>query len=118
MRIPNKVQKRILSPKYTAEFEKWADIEHLGQHYEMDSLISDCRQIGFNILMSRYTNGFWGKLAFESTQAIQYYKAPELVYFGTIPFLKIMRSIDTRSKLKNGDGLLLLMQKPLPAIAS
>jgi 2-polyprenyl-3-methyl-5-hydroxy-6-metoxy-1,4-benzoquinol methylase len=110
-RIPSKVQRRILSSRFTAEHAKWAAIEHLGQNYEMDSLVKDLNSIGYKLRFVRHTNGLWGRLSFELLEAMRYYHVPEVLQFAVIPFLKILRWLDTRSNPREGDGLLVLCAK-------
>ncbi|HEX8950040.1 MAG TPA: class I SAM-dependent methyltransferase [Dissulfurispiraceae bacterium] len=111
VRIPTRRQERILSAKFTAEHEKWAAIEHVGQHYEMRDLYADLRTIGFEIISAGYTNGYWGKLSFELLEAMKYYKLPEPLVFGLIPALKLLRLIDAAAQPKQGNGLLMLCRK-------
>jgi 2-polyprenyl-3-methyl-5-hydroxy-6-metoxy-1,4-benzoquinol methylase len=110
-RIPSKVQRRILSSRFTAEHAKWAAVEHLGQHYEMDTLLKDLEGIGYKLRFARYTNGLWGRLSFELLEAMRYYRVPEVLQFGATPFLKSLRWLDTRSEPREGDGLLVLCQR-------
>jgi 2-polyprenyl-3-methyl-5-hydroxy-6-metoxy-1,4-benzoquinol methylase len=110
-RIPTRVQERILSKKLTAEHERWAVIEHVGQHYERDSLMADLREIGFKVVSLDYTMGFWGKLSFELSEGMRVYHFPEVIQFGIMPLLKALRFIDTRLRPTNGDGLLALCQR-------
>jgi SAM-dependent methyltransferase len=111
VRIPTRVQKRILNEKFTAEHARWAAIEHVGQHYEMDSLVADLKSIGYQIVSARYSMGFWGKLSFELSEALQYYRVPEPMQFALIPALKLLRYIDTVTKVRDGDGLLVQCRK-------
>jgi 2-polyprenyl-3-methyl-5-hydroxy-6-metoxy-1,4-benzoquinol methylase len=111
LRIPASVQKRILDPRYTAEHSKWASIEHLGQHYDMDSLLRDLRDIGYTVVDSTHTTGTWGRLSFEGAEALRYYGLPEPLYFGLLPLFKGLRFVDTRTRPSDGDGLLALCRK-------
>ncbi len=111
VRIPTRVQQRVLSPKFTAEHERWAAIEHVGQHYDMPGLLEDLKGIGFTIITARHTNGFFGKLAFELLQAMQYYGLPEFIRFGLTPALKALRVIDAVTRPKQGNGMLVLCRK-------
>ncbi|MDE3196122.1 MAG: class I SAM-dependent methyltransferase [Acidobacteriota bacterium] len=113
LRIPTRVQKRILPERFTAEHAKWAEIEHVGQHYEMDTLLSDLRQIGYEAAQPSFTMGFWGKLSFELVEAARYYRIPEVLIFALTPVLKMFRFLDTVSSIRDGDGLLVLCRKPL-----
>lgn len=111
LRIPTRVQKRILSERFTAEHARWAAIEHVGQHYEMDTLLADLKSIGYQILSASYSMGFWGRLSFELSEALQYYRVPESIQFALVPALKLLRYIDTVTPIRDGDGLLVLCRK-------
>jgi SAM-dependent methyltransferase len=111
IRIPARKQKRILSRRFTREHEHWAEIEHVGQHYEMDSLQADLKQIGYRILSADYTMGNWGRLSFELSEAMQYYHLPQALQMLCMPVLKALRFIDTRADIRDGDGLLVLCRK-------
>lgn len=111
LRVPARVQKRILNPKYTAEHAHWASIEHLGQHYEMETLVKDIRAIGFQVIRSQYTTSTWGRLSFEGPEALRYYRLPEPVFFAAMPLFKLLRFVDTRTQPSEGDGLLVLCRK-------
>jgi 2-polyprenyl-3-methyl-5-hydroxy-6-metoxy-1,4-benzoquinol methylase len=111
LRIPTKQQKRILSRAFTAEHERWAAVEHVGQHHDMQSLLRSLRSMGFRIKLAEYTMGFWGRLSFEGAEAFKYYGLPEVLQFAFLPFLKLCRWIDTIPKYTDGDGLLVLCEK-------
>jgi len=111
LRIPTRAQKRILPKRFTAEHEKWAKVEHVGQHYEMDTLLADLKEIGYQVISAQYSVGFWGRLSFELLEGLRTSRLPEVVQFGAMPLLKLLRWIDTQAKLKEGDGLLVLCQK-------
>jgi SAM-dependent methyltransferase len=112
LRIPTRKQKRILSRKITASHAYWASIEHVGQHYEMDSLRKDLKEIGYERVWDRYTMGFWGRLSFELAEAFRYFRVPEAVLFLCTPALKLLRAVDTYGRIREGDGLLVLCRKP------
>ena len=112
LRIPTKNQKRILSQRFTAKHAYWASIEHVGQHYEMESLRQELTDLGYELAWARYTMGFWGRLSFEIAEAFRYFRLPEAVLFLLTPALKVLRALDTYSHLEEGDGLLILCRKP------
>ncbi len=112
VRIPSRVQKRILDRRFTAEHERWGVIEHLGQHYDMEGFVADLSAIGFAIASAEYTMGFWGRLSFELSEALRYWRLPEPLQFAAIPPLKLLRWFDTLANPKDGDGLLVLCRKP------
>ncbi|MGA3073862.1 MAG: methyltransferase domain-containing protein [Bryobacteraceae bacterium] len=111
LRIPTRNQRRILSRRFTSEHERWAQIEHVGQHYEMDSLQADLKQIGYEVLSAEYTMGNWGRLSFELSEALQYYHVPQALQMVAMPVLKMLRFFDTRCAIRGGDGLLVLCRK-------
>jgi SAM-dependent methyltransferase len=111
LRIPNRVQKRILNAKFTEEHAKWGAIEHVGQHYEMKTLLQDLREIGYTIVDATYTDGLYGRLSFELSEALNYYEISQAIQFALTPLLKILRWLDTRCSLTEGDGLLVLCRK-------
>jgi SAM-dependent methyltransferase len=111
LRIPSRRQKRILSPRFTREHAHWAEIEHVGQHYEMDSLLADLKQIGYKIVSAKYTMGNWGRLSFELSEAMQYYRLPQALQMLCMPVLKALRFVDTHAANREGDGLLVLCRK-------
>jgi len=111
IRIPSRKQKRILSRRFTKEHERWAKIEHVGQHYEMDSLQADLKQIGYKILSAKYTMGTWGRLSFELSEALNYFHLPQVLQMLCMPVLKALRFVDTWAVIRDGDGLLILCQK-------
>ena len=111
VRIPTRVQKRILNTRFTAEHAHWAAIEHVGQHHDMDSLLETLRSIGYRVLSARHTMGFWGRLSFELSEALKYYRIPAVAQFACIPPLKLLRWMDTLANPKDGDGLLVLCEK-------
>jgi len=111
VRIPTRKQKRILNRRFTMEHERWAEIEHVGQHYEMDSLQADLKEIGFEVLSAEYTMGNWGRLSFELSEAMQYYHLPQALQMLCMPALKALRFMDTRAAIHDGDGLLVLCRK-------
>jgi 2-polyprenyl-3-methyl-5-hydroxy-6-metoxy-1,4-benzoquinol methylase len=111
LRIPTKTQKRILNRNFTAQHERWATVEHVGQHHNMESLLRTLRSIGFRIRSAEYTMGFWGRLSFEGSEALKYYGLPQALQFACLPVLKALRWIDTIGKVTDGDGLLVLCEK-------
>jgi SAM-dependent methyltransferase len=111
VRIPTRAQKRVLNNRFTAEHARWAAIEHLGQHHDMESLVKTLREIGYRIISAEHTMGFWGRLSFELSEALKYYSVPAVLQFACIPALKFLRRVDTLLTPTEGDGLLVLCEK-------
>jgi len=110
-RLPTQVQQRILGKHMTAEHEKWTAIEHMGQHYDKDSLLVDLREIGYEVISLNYTMGFWGKLSFELSEGMKTYHFPEVLLFAATPLFKALRFIDVHARPSDGDGLLCTCRK-------
>jgi SAM-dependent methyltransferase len=111
IRIPTRRQRRMLPRSFTAEHEKWAAIEHVGQHYEYASFKRDLLEIGYKLDRFNFTMGFWGRLSFEIFEGARSFRFPEIIRFALCPFLKLFRLIDAHSQPKSGDGLLVLCTK-------
>jgi len=111
IRIPTPIQKRIFSEKYFESHKLWAREEHVGQHYDLPNLKHDLENIGFTIIFSSYTNGFWGRLAFELDHLLRN-KSRVLAAF-CLPVLKFFFHIDllTSSNKKEGNGIVILARK-------
>lgn len=57
---------RYLFPKkYFSKYISWAQLEHVGEQYNITILTQILITIGFKIVHAQYTFGFWGKLARE-----------------------------------------------------
>lgn len=111
LRIPTKEQVRLFDKKYTRKHELWAKVEHVGQHHDMKSLVYAIEEVGFKIVFKRYTNGVWGRLSFELNEIMEYYNFPLILQYSVVPFLKLLRYIDTLADNKEGNGLLVLCEK-------
>ncbi|MDP2924114.1 MAG: class I SAM-dependent methyltransferase [Candidatus Omnitrophota bacterium] len=110
IRIPIAIQKRIFKEKYLKSYNQWAKNEHVGQHYNYVSLSNDLQEIGFSIVFFSYTDGFWGRLAFELTHIIK--EKNKLLYAIFVPFLKTLVRLDSLNiNKKIGDGLVFLACK-------
>ncbi|GAI04956.1 unnamed protein product, partial [marine sediment metagenome] len=68
---------------------------------ELKKLVKD---IGFKIIKSKYTFGFFGKLAWELDRLTDSYRKIKLCL---MPLLKIFGRIDTIVKNKNGNILII-----------
>jgi hypothetical protein len=111
VRMPTRLQKRILNPQFTAEHARWAAIEHVGQHHDMGSLLHVLRGIGYRVISAEHTTGSWGRLSFELSEALRYCRLPDAVQFACVPLLKLFRRIDTILTPAEGDGLLVFCEK-------
>jgi 2-polyprenyl-3-methyl-5-hydroxy-6-metoxy-1,4-benzoquinol methylase len=112
LRVPSKQQKRILNPKFTERYDRWADAEQVGRCYEMETLISDLKTIGFLVEDAYHDMAFWGRLSFELREALDYFHVPRIATLLCVPLLKGLRHLDAAKKHKHGDGLVVLCARP------
>ncbi len=100
--------KRILPEHLFEDFQGWASEEHIGEVYTLPEIISIFNSIGFNVVESKWTFGFLGKLAWELdwvTHGKLWIKIP------IMPFLKVFGIIDTYIPKSIGH-ILVIGQKP------
>jgi len=112
LRVPDKLQRRILYKAFTAQYDTWADAEQKGRHYDMDSLAADLTTIGFQITDAFFDMSLWGRLSFELREALSYWRVPLSATLLLLPFLKGLRYLDAVRKHREGDGLVVICRKP------
>ena len=102
--VPQPNQKRIFFSLKT-----WRHQDHIREGIAKNDLEKTLNKLGFKILVSRETFGFFGKLAWE----INHMTLPKnFVLAGIIfPFLYILSLLDKFWKNKNGLGVAVLAQK-------
>lgn len=104
LHMPTKIQRRIFLEKHFSNFNKWARKKHIGDQYDLGELRDLVKNIGFKIIKSRYTFGFFGKLAWELDRLTDNHRKIKLCL---LPLLKIFGRIDTIMKNKNGNILII-----------
>jgi SAM-dependent methyltransferase len=109
LHIPSREQKRIFPDKYFNRYLDELKNEHIGEQYTLDEVTVVLSALGFQIIWERYTFGFCGELAWEIDRITD--NRPLLKRFLT-PLLKCLALIDVYWPLPNGNGILVIMQKP------
>lgn len=108
LHIPNKLQRRILSKKFFIEHESWGKKEHIGEMYSVRELRKILIAVGFEIIASRETFGFFGRLAWE-IDIIVHKKI--ILKILVMPFLKILSYLDLFFELEEGNGMIIIAKK-------
>lgn len=102
--VPQLNQKRIFS-----SFKTWYHEGHVRGGITKTELENSLRKLGFKIIISKETFGFFGKLAWELNHLML---SRSFVLAGIIfPFLYALALIDLLWKNKNGLGIAILAQK-------
>lgn len=104
---PRKNESRILPKRFFKEFDHWAKEEHVGQMYELEELKNIMISIGFEIVETRETFGFFGSFAWEIDRITDKY-----LFFKVIlmPLLKLFAHFDVKFS-RRGNGILILAMK-------
>ena len=102
--VPQPNQKRIFN-----SFTKWHHEDHVREGIARKDLENSLKKLGFKIIASKETFGFFGKLAWEINHIML---SRSFVLAGIIfPFLFILGKLDLLLKNKDGLGIAILVQK-------
>lgn len=102
--VPQPNQKRIFS-----SFETWHHLDHVHEGIAKNTLEKRLKKLGFRIISSQETSGFFGKITWEINHLSL---SRSFVLAGIIfPFLYIFAVLDQYSKNKNGLGVAVLAKK-------
>jgi hypothetical protein len=102
--VPQPNQKRIFK-----SLQSWHHEDHVHEGIKKTILQNDLKKIGFQIVTSHETFGFFGKLAWELNHLIL---SKNFVLAGiTFPFLYLIALLDKTTKNKHGLGIAILAQK-------
>lgn len=102
--VPQPDQKRIFR-----SFTTWHHKDHAHEGIAKNELEKQLKKLGFNIIISRETFGFFGKLAWEINHLIL---SRSFVLAGiTFPFLYILARLDQLWRNTDGLGVAILVQK-------
>lgn len=105
--VPQSNQKRIFS-----SFKTWHHLDHVHEGIAKNILENRLKKIGFRIISSQKTSGFFGKITWEINHLAL---SRSFVLAGIIfPFLYIFAMLDQFSKNKDGLGASVLAQKIQP----
>lgn len=102
--VPQPNQKRIFS-----SFKKWHHENHVREGIAKADLENSLKKLGFRIIISKDTFGFFGKLAWE----INHLTLSKSFFIASItyPLLYAIAKIDIWQKNKNGLGIAVLVKK-------
>ncbi len=102
--VPQPNQKRIFN-----SITKWHHEDHVREGIARKDLENSLKKLGFKIIASKETFGFFGKLAWEINHIML---SRSFVLAGIIfPFLFILGKLDLLLKNKDGLGIAILVQK-------
>lgn len=102
--VPQPNQKRILS-----SFKTWHHQDHVREGISKNTLENQLKKLGFRIITSEETSGFFGKITWEINHLAL---SRSFVLAGIIfPILYILAMVDQFSKNKNGLGVAVLAKK-------
>ena len=99
--------KRLLPQRFFREFDRWADHEHVGEHYSLPELSRLLSETGFAVLRSQCTFGRLGQLAWELDRLTDSHWKIKIIL---MPLLKCLAHISIHTRPRRG-GLLLVAQK-------
>jgi len=107
LHTPSKNDKRIFPKRFFKEFDDWAEEEHIGEIYDLEELKEIINSVGFEIIKTRETFGFWGNFAWEIDRITDGYIFLKIIL---MPLLKLFAYFDVMFS-KKGGGILILAKK-------
>ncbi|MFH1776944.1 MAG: class I SAM-dependent methyltransferase [Candidatus Omnitrophota bacterium] len=107
--MPTKDNQRMFPKRYFEEFDNRMSKEHIGEQYQQKEIIDILKSIGFNILLSKQTMGFYGKIAWEIDRIIDNQKSIKVLL---MPILKILSHFELYAPKIGGNGILVIGKKP------
>ena len=108
LHTPSKDKRRFFSKRFFTEFDNWAKEEHIGVMYTLEELKSIMSSIGFEIIKTRRTFGFFGSFAWEIDRIIDRFRIMKIVL---MPLLKIFGHLDVIFSRKGANILILAIKK-------
>jgi SAM-dependent methyltransferase len=100
-------QKRIFPKRFFHAFNQWAGHEHIGEQYSLSELTILLEEVGFSILIARYTFGRLGGLAWELDRLTDKHWRTKIIL---MPILKLLARISVHTRSSQG-SLLVMAQK-------
>jgi len=107
--MPSEKDHRYLFPeRFFQKYIEWSAREHTGDQYEVSELCSILKDIGFKIILAKYTFGLWGRLAWELDMLTD-----GAIYLKRIlfPMLMLFSYLDTIWRNQIGSYALLVIGK-------
>lgn len=108
LHMPSQNQCRILPKKLFKKTEKRLQKEHIGQMYGLKEIKDVLKAIGFKIVKTRHTFGFWGELAWEFDRMTDKKRWIKIIL---MPLVKAFAQIDYWLPKTNGNGFLVISRK-------
>lgn len=107
----SKNEKNIFPKKYFKKFAEWDAIEHIGEQYDLNELEEILKGFGFNILFSRYTFTFFGRLGWELEFIIREASWGGRLNIILMPFYKMLGRFDIFLPIGKGNVLVIADKK-------
>jgi SAM-dependent methyltransferase len=113
----------ISTPSETDEAARFTS-EHVRPGYAMKDLIGKLKQTGFEILISEYSYGRWGRISWKlgiklPLLLVSYSKLLLLLlpiyYLCLYPIIYLLMLVDISSSNKTGNGIIIVAEKPVSA---
>ena len=108
LHIPGKDKKRIFPKRFFKAFNNWEKEEHIGVMYTLKELKDIMSSIGFEIIKTRRTFGFFGSFAWEIDRITDRFRIVKIVL---MPLLKIFGHLDVIFSKKGANILILAIKK-------
>ncbi|MFH1175867.1 MAG: class I SAM-dependent methyltransferase [Acidobacteriota bacterium] len=99
--------RRVLPARWFAEFDEWAQVEHVGEQYTLAELVALLRSLGLAIRHAQYTFGWLGGLAWELDRLTD---ARWRLKILLMPLLKLLAVLSLATRPRQG-SVMVLAQK-------
>lgn len=101
----------VLPARYQEKFTAWADEEHVGEMRSLPETEAVLRKIGFTVLESRYTFGFFARLAWELAQYTKALRGGRVFSRAAKPLLNGLATLEFISSKPDDGNVLIVYQK-------
>lgn len=101
----------VLPARYQEKFTAWADEEHVGEMRSLPETEAVLRKIGFTVLESRYTFGFFARLAWELAQYTKALRGGRVFSRAAKPLLNGLATLEFISSKPDDGNVLIVCQK-------
>jgi SAM-dependent methyltransferase len=103
-----KNHRHIFPERFFQKYTEWSAREHTGDQYELSELCFILKDMGFKIILAKYTFGLWGKLTWELDMLMERYQNLKRL---SMPLLLFLCFLDTLWKNKEDSYALLIIAK-------
>jgi len=108
LHTPSKDERRFFPKRFFAEFDNWAKEEHIGVMYTIEELKVIMSSIGFEIIKTQGTFGFFGSFAWEIDRITDRFRIVKILL---MPLLKIFGHLDVIFSRRGANILILASKK-------